>query len=1138
MKRIAYIAFSIFLLMGAISCTDLLDPSLRGRSDKVKPEVTDFPEGARLTLGFNVPMPVATKAMTEVPKIDSVHVLVFSNNGVSPNGAFLEMQKAELTGLVDKNAIQDYANTDNPGVITNPDEATVIARWKVDLMMGRGIRHLHFVANLPEDFEVPEQGADEFSVMRSLHTTGGNVAYWQMVVVEDGILAYTYDGTDRYQYVDENGIITTRNVSSVPGFVSYSVTDQSYKYTRDGETTPYEVGIGDYITSEGLKVLDGGGYYASLELSRAVNLIPLVRNFARIKVVTTSASNFRITEAALINTPEAGYVAPFDDAANNFVEAYKKAGTTQINHATILATGYPATIPSNHVVTPTSASSITTTGAVTNATTGRDSVYLYMYERGIPTEKATAMLVKGTLAGVGEKWFKIEISDTNGSYFPIYRDFTYEVEIKSINGSEGHDYMQDALDNDAIGDISNSKETETLTQIIDGSGLTLWVEYIDHTSTAAENHSVRLLYKFYKGSEIYTDQVTLRIDPETGRQPAINSTAEELTGSPYTGTDTPDGSSTGWYSVDVPLYGNSDITKVSTLHVEGKLDAKTMFRNVKYRVMAKQDFALSNTGLDRDALDEETTLTIKLPDYLGYSVFPLTLMIEAQNGNLNPADGENLSVESGASLFGGNNNAFYFLKTVEYTDYQTSSTVTCKFKTTQTSGNATWVAVKDKEGYFNTGTDYVSVGPVFMLSADAASVGANETSAKFTLFSTGESNPAWELSSDDTNVTFLPANTGTGSKAITVRFPANTETSSKTYTVTASRTGFDDQTFTITQAAPEFSISSEGVTIGPDATSVSFDITSTSSKTWTVSSDSDEVTLVKTTRAGGNSITGTGNATVTVSVPEYTAESDNRSYTITASCEGFTSKTFTITQQPLTLELSTTSTTVKASETTASFTVNTNSTAAWTITSSEGVSASRSGSTVNVTFPDNLSSDSPVTRTVTVTIGSKSQTFTITHKSIRWETTNKTVLATGTYFDRYSGEYNDISDSEISALSFDYSRNNYNNLSAVGNNYVTLQSSGYYHTTLTVSAKSITKIVITWHRQNWTDYSVSKNNTSIVSGNGSISYADGSGNNNNVTYPTTTWVNDSGSDSVSLQFNNDGTAYVRQIQVFYSHQVE
>ena len=111
MKRIVKIFFVAALLLGVVSCTDLLDEALRGRgaANITDAGISEFPVGARLTLGFNVPMPVATKAMTEDPEIKSIHVFVFVDNGVSDNGVLFEVQKAELGGLVNKNAIMDLS---------------------------------------------------------------------------------------------------------------------------------------------------------------------------------------------------------------------------------------------------------------------------------------------------------------------------------------------------------------------------------------------------------------------------------------------------------------------------------------------------------------------------------------------------------------------------------------------------------------------------------------------------------------------------------------------------------------------------------------------------------------------------------------------------------------------------------------------------------------------------------------------------------------------------------------------------------------------------------------------------------------------------------------------------------------------
>lgn len=781
MKKIISFSICIALLLGAVSCTDLLDEALRGRGavNTTDAGISEFPEGARLTLGFNVPMPVSTKAMSDHanPEIKTIHVFVFVDNGFSDNGVLFEVQKAELGGLVNKNAIMDYDQTYGTdgvnGHIRNFDADTVLARWQVNLLMSRTKRRLHFVANLPEGFAMPEAGTAEFSVMRSIQTAGDDVAYWQMVELEHGVLAYTYDGTGKFSYIGSDGTKVEQSVSAagIEGWQSYDSGTGTYHY-KDKDGAVIDVAKGDYIATTGHKILDGKGFYASEELSETVSMIPLIRNFARIKVVAAAGTghNFRLDSAVLINVPGSGYVAPFDDHSNHFVEAYRNAGSTALSHDVIFNAGYPASIPPDTIVTKCPAEAVK--AATVN---NRDTVLLYMYERGIPTKNPTSLLVKGSLSGGEKRWFKIEIADENGSYFPIYRDFTYEVEIKSISGSDGYKTMEEAWKTPAIGDISSSPETETLTQISDGN-LTLWVSYIDTTTTQSTPQSATLLYKFYDTQNLTRDNVTLKVVPVEGREAAIDTTSSgsgssTLTGTPYSGNG-PD-KQTGWYQVNVPLWGAGSEPKISTLHVEGKKPGgKTLYRNITYRVMKKQNFTtLSATPLASENAGENTTLTIELPQYLGYSVFPLTLMIKAEAGNLNPGDGENLSVESGEK-------SFYFLKTINYSEYQANRVFTVDLKTTKDGSsvtNATTIYVKDKDGYFNTGDTPLTVLPVGITPVEQT-VKGSASSATFKIVSNldGIRNFSWNIT-DVTGGASFTAYSGTTPGEVTMNFDAITD---------------------------------------------------------------------------------------------------------------------------------------------------------------------------------------------------------------------------------------------------------------------------------------------------------------------------------------------------------------------------
>lgn len=789
MKKIFHIILMAALLLGAYSCTDLLDPSLRGLGRDQQ-----LPENAKVTVYFGVPDEVNTKAdMAALPNITTMHVFVFNKIGV-----LIETAVAKQLGSVTSNG-----------------EAGA-KHWAVDLQMGAAERHLHFIADLPSDFEIPKTGS-EVALIQSITTKAPAAAYWQRIVLENGIDAYKYDGTGEYSYVDPT--TGESHTVAVPGTVSGDT--YSYEDTEAGETITITVNKGDYINTSGKKVLDAKGLYASESLSRQLRLIPMIRNFARIQL-TSSMSGFTINQAALINTPKEGFVAPYNDIKNEFVYSYTHPDPAHpFTSHDIDTSGYLATAPSAGIAVPTKDPNTNKLVGVSYKTpvtvSGKDSVTFFMYERGLPTANPTSLLVQGTLGGK-TKWYKIELADENGSYFPIYRDITYVMDIKGLS-ADGYDSPEEAFDNSPVGDLSASTETATLNQINDGKGLTLWVEYIDYTDMDANpnDHTVTLLYKLYHTSSdatpvttILNDQVEPTIKPYANTDAAI----KEFTTAAYTGPDesTPDGKG-DWYQATVTLYGVGDNMKKSDLHVFADLTAtenpggyaKKISRDVTYRVLPKQPLTVKAEELADEDANEPTKVTITLPANLGYSVFPLTLMIEAANNGLMTTDG--LAVESGPSLTGttSKTNTFYFLKTISASEYEASRVYELNFKTTRagtaTNSNATTIYVKDKEGRFDLASCELTVRPFFNLSNTSVTVAGSETEATVGIRSNGPG--TWNVSvvsSNGSTVTANPASS-TGNKDITISFPANTGTTPVTYTVTASLEGFDDQICTVTQSA-------------------------------------------------------------------------------------------------------------------------------------------------------------------------------------------------------------------------------------------------------------------------------------------------------------------------------------------------
>ena len=730
MKRIFSIAITIALLLGAASCTELLDPVLRQTKQQV-------PENAKVTLYFGIPEEVTTKAeaaMDSLPKINSIHVFVFNKEGV-----LVETAEAK----------NENGNTFGPVTTNGPDGANY---WSVILTMSGSERRLHFIANLPKEnghYVIPEAGS-EASIFQSLATTYPEAAYWQRRVLSYGIHAYQYDGTKKYKIVNSQGIIENPDV---PSNEFEEEDDGSWSYK---DPSGRWVNKGDYINREGKKIIDGTGFYAIEEI---VEKIPMIRNFACIRVksswtrtVNGNTQVFTLTQAALINRPIAGYVAPYDskqpaagtyqgeeayyEKYNRFVPEYINI-TSNTRPQESNLTGYSVSVPAAGIYTDEPESS-----DFKSAKDNDGFIRLFMYERNIPTSNPTSLLIAGKWGGTGDDiWYKIELT-SEGKYFKILRDFTYDVIITGIEGNDGYDTWEDAFSAGPVGDVSNSPETAALDQISDDKGLTLWVSYIDKAIIDADipesetdpDRYVTLLYTCFKGSQYFNDSDHISLirqkHPDYSDLPYATTGADATdpkipeipSGYPHRVTDAdevdvPDGN-LEWYIVKFKLNkiqeGQGYLR--SQIHVEAKVTSsdvgydKTLSRNVTYTVMPKLNFTVSASSVT----NEQTTLTITLPTTLTPSIFPLDLVIEDENNCLMPVGSE--PVETGKSSFDGGGNTYYFVKSIAYSDYYDVKTKTIKqyvftvgLKTTRNlPTGGTTIHVYDKNGYFNVATANVN----------------------------------------------------------------------------------------------------------------------------------------------------------------------------------------------------------------------------------------------------------------------------------------------------------------------------------------------------------------------------------------------------------------------------------------------
>lgn len=1098
-------------LVALTACTKEISDAI----DTMQPEHDAvYPDGASIDLHFSVPVPATTRgAMADEPIIDDdgFYVAVFDGSG-----SLKQYEKAEF----DKVSQNGRANAEN---------------FKVTLLLKSSECRLHFIVNGPTKTEVT--GGMESALLQQWMTDYPKGAYWQRIVLPEGITAYSFPAKNRvrqdgewvdvdwvngneivfyYTQEEKDGKIIYNHVGeSTPGAtrqawtVHISTTGRPYYTDGDGQT----VNVGDYVDARGHKILDGTGYFQSTSVTDAVESVPLVRNFARIKVKAASeAGNFTPKEYYLMNIPDKGTIAPYSSAVGGFVPEYSVSRYERVpdpddpyqlvsgdpkiytltegeemNHSALLASltmsRYTADMPSTASLIQTMADveedpdvidnwTLYEAGAANATIDATESAFVF--ERGVPNKNQDPiyLLISGTkndLEGNPTRWFKVELTDALGRYFRVFRDMTYFLEIGQIDGADGYETAAEAAVGVSVSDVSNSIATENLTQVSDGKspGTSMWVEYIDYTSTQkadseGKGEKKSILYKVYDSStgdalpaEINGEsRYTLDFDAD---DPAIEGLVTE--DSAYSGVG-PDGKSDWRYAV-VQLVPSSlsgivsgellisGITKV------GETSGKTLSRKVKYHVMPTQNLTLSAEALATEKVGEETKLTITLPDGLGFSLFPLVLKIEFEKGNMNPVaaknkyhDGEkiDLPVESGPSYF-SDNNSFYFLFTVNYSDYYDRSNKVqpyngkyeLYFETTQdysTQGangsNETWVSVTDNGGYFfykpedeskmftaeNKAVTQVTVtgggNNYFNVSPTSQTVRANETSAK--IYVSTKTGTAWTVSS--TGMTATP-NSGSGPGYVTLSFDENTgNTITYTATVTA---GSSSAQVRVVHEGPKIELSASAVTVS--AAGGSYTLTVASDVAWTAAlrNSIDGVSISPTS--------GDGDGTIVLNYGENTSTT-SRSIVVRVSSNDNPNlyKDFTLTQKK---------------------------------------------------------KPTPVERTLT--------------------TNQNTINSSGVYTGDYNNEIN---------LSFAFPNNG---LDQNHNSAIRLtQRDG---NSVTIRANTITKIVV-----NYVDRYVG-DITSIASGEGSIS--------NSGT--TTTWTNTTGSDSVTLNFarSTNGSYRVSSIAVTY-----
>lgn len=623
MKKMWHIFAACWLILAACACARMPEEAL--------PAVNEggVVEGARIDVTFSVPgFSPATKGLGEGGDLSTLHLAVFGGSGY-----LKEYVEAFPTRIAD----YTYTTTDKDG---NPVSYTVPCySFTASLAMSDSPRTIHFLGNGPSTLPFGYAPA----VMSMQLTANGEMGYWQMIHMDNGIRA-------------------KRNAN------------------------------GDFIDIHGDVIPEGGtGYIPDDATNAAFQGITLIRNWAKIELEASDDSNFSPISLAAVNVPARGSFAPYS-AETGFIEDYQSKSFTYLDNTI----QYPANLPAGTSFDAT----IPPASAFQNAPYGQgvaaaDGGAVYLYERPAPSTRIppSYVIIYGhyrrddDLEHEGDYFYKVDLMETrqtgegewNSRYYPLFRNFKYLIVVKKIM-SQGHATPAAAAASAGSADVSADIMTSHLSDISDGIGRLHITPWMSKTFTKANdaNHPVDVLNVIFtkrngEGNDVPDldpDAVKVKLlPPEDGGTDII----QNLTIHPPVQS----GKEMGWRNISFTTVAPGRTVRTQSIRITGNHEDGRLYRDVVISIQPIQPMSVQ-CSQSRIALNkgESQVITVNIPDGLVESMFPLDFIIEAEDMTLTPDNSvadNNLPVESGQSIsdhsgYAGKS-SFHFVKTVTWDEY-------------------------------------------------------------------------------------------------------------------------------------------------------------------------------------------------------------------------------------------------------------------------------------------------------------------------------------------------------------------------------------------------------------------------------------------------------------------------------------
>lgn len=696
--------FILSFLLPVLSCT-------REAEFVSEPLQEDGAPCGKVSITFSVNLPESsadTKALGEAPGLEKLYLAVFGSSGHYKE--YIQADKLE-EGTADKTFYDKDGNPFTKQVTTY--------KFKAEVQLSNSPRSIHFLGNGPSTSNITIGNARD--VLPNLlcndpaDVSTGETAFWQMIYLPEIKAATNADG--------------------------------------------------EFLNSAGEVRKPGDDYKVSQETLDSFKEIALIRNWAKIVIRNLPGSHFEPESFAVVNVPKRGTFVPYGgktgfigpDRTNPVRGQYQTYGFDDLNKADG-DFAYPGNLPEgtefDHSI-PDAADFVTPSGRVVQydsdkdpeagGTESDDEPAVYLYERPVPTStmEPSYVIVYGKYtdttdpsltdeekdAGGVMCYYKVDLM-ADGQYYPIYRNFKYQIVIRKIS-SRGHATPAEAAASAGSADVSADVTASHLADISDGTrrmAIRPWMSYtfiegdkeVDGNGVpiplgALDPH---LFVKFY--DDINVDDPSPNMDlssvwfeltPSGG---GVIQNDEVIIGAPVSEGNKED---QGWRPIRFRVNRPGDVARTQTLRILCKThpedaNESPLYRDIILTLQPMQPMMVScrNPRLPR-YVKEDQYVDISIPDGLVESMFPLVFTIEPEEMTLSPVNDEvHLPVVYGKSINpnvpeGDTKPRFQFERTLTWEDYkQIHTTVnfadesrwktfSCHFQTNcENSATEIWVA--------------------------------------------------------------------------------------------------------------------------------------------------------------------------------------------------------------------------------------------------------------------------------------------------------------------------------------------------------------------------------------------------------------------------------------------------------------